>query len=133
MWNGGLQPHGVSGEAEMMETFKEFTFEAARSLPPHSALQGQQFKICLHLRGDPDPVYGWAANLKEVDQHVHPLLQQLDRRHLNEIEGLSLPSLENIACWIWDRLRGPLPALARIAISRGPEGQVEGCVYSGRT
>lgn len=117
----------------MMETFKEFSFEAAHSLPPHAPLHGHSFRVSLHVQGEPDPVYGWAANLYEVDKHVDALVAQLDHRHLNEIEGLALPSLENIARWIWDRLHNRVPGLARVAVTRGFTGQLEGCVYSGRT
>jgi 6-pyruvoyltetrahydropterin/6-carboxytetrahydropterin synthase len=116
----------------LIETYKEFVFEAAHSLPPHAALHGHSFKVCLHLRGDPDPVYGWAVNLNDVDRHVHKLVKQLNHCHLNEIDGLALPSMENIARWIWDRLRGPVPTLARVEVSRGFDGRTEGCVYTGR-
>jgi 6-pyruvoyltetrahydropterin/6-carboxytetrahydropterin synthase len=116
----------------MIETFKEFTFEAARSLPPHHSLERHVFKVCLHLRGDPDPVYGWPVSTAEVDRLAEPLLKKLQHRHLNEVEGLALPSSENIARWIWDRLSDPLPALARVAVSRGRDGAREGCVYTGR-
>lgn len=116
----------------MIESFKEFSFEAKRSLPPHQSLQSHVFRVRLHMRGDPDPVYGWPANHAEVDAHFERLFPQLNRRHLNDIDGLSLPSLENIARWIWEQLREPLPALVRVSVVRGPAGQAEGCTYIGR-
>jgi len=116
----------------MIETFREFSFEAACSLPPHQALQRHVFRVCLHLQGDPDPVYGWPVSGGEVDRHAQPVIKQLHNRHLNEVEGLALPSTENVARWIWDHLTSTLPALASVSITRGKDGLREGCVYSGR-
>lgn len=116
----------------MIETFKEFNFEAARSLPPHESLQRHVFTVSLHLRGDPDPVYGWPVAAGEVDRRAEPVLRKLQSRHLNEVEGLALPSTENIARWIWDQLSDVLPSLACVSIVRGREGARDGCVYTGR-
>jgi 6-pyruvoyltetrahydropterin/6-carboxytetrahydropterin synthase len=116
----------------MIETFREFSFEAALSLPPHETLQRHAFRVCLHMRGDPDPVYGWPIHTNELERHVRPVLQALQQRHLNEVEGLALPSTENIARWIWDRLIDRLPVLSRVSVSRGRDGAREGCTYSVR-
>jgi 6-pyruvoyltetrahydropterin/6-carboxytetrahydropterin synthase len=114
-----------------METFKEFTFEAAHQLQPYSGLHGHSFKVGVHLSGDPDPVYGWSANLYEVEKRVEAVRSKLDHRYLNDVDGLSIPSLENVARWIWDELKPAFPSLDRIEVKRGPEGQAEGCVYRG--
>ena len=58
-----------------------------------------------------------------------PLYQQLDHNYLNDIEGLSNPTSENIARWIWKNLKPALPQLAKVVIR---ETCTSGCVYNGR-
>lgn len=112
-----------------METYKEFTFEAAHKLEPYSGLHGHSFKVSVHLIGEPDPVFGWAANLYEVEKQIEGIHKTLDHKYLNEIEGLSVPSLENLAKWIFDKLSEKTDTLDRVEVKRGAEGQAEGCVY----
>ncbi len=57
---------------------------------------------------------------------------QLDHKLLNDIEGLPVPSLENVAQWIWKFLNVSLPGLERVELRRGANGNCEGCVYSER-
>ena len=54
--------------------------------------------------------------------------QALDHKYLNDIVGLEVPSLENVAHWIWKRLGPELPGLQHISVRRGYPGQAEGCV-----
>jgi 6-pyruvoyltetrahydropterin/6-carboxytetrahydropterin synthase len=117
----------------MLETFVEFTFEAAHQLPPHSGLHGHSFKAVVYLTGKPDPVFGWSHNLYEIEVAVAKTKERLDHTYLNEIEGLEVPSLENIAAWIWHRLDKDLPGLDRVMLRRGMDGAGEGCSYSGRS
>ncbi|UUP18080.1 6-pyruvoyl trahydropterin synthase family protein [Nitratireductor thuwali] len=114
-----------------VETYKEFTFEAAHELPPYSGLHGHSFKVRIALTGEPDPKFGWSANLYEVERKIEEIHKTLDHGYLNQVEGLSVPSLENIAAWIWHKLHADLPAMSEVAVSRGPDGQAEGCVYRG--
>ena len=116
----------------MLETFKEFTFEAAHQTPPFSTLHGHSFHVTVYLRGEPDPVYGWSHNLFEVETALEDVRRQIDHRYLNELEGLETPSLENVARWLWNELDNRLPGLERVLLRRGFDGQREGCAYSGR-
>lgn len=114
-----------------METFKEFTFEAAHQLQPFSGLHGHSFRVQIYMQGEPDPVYGWAANLYEVEERLSTLRGKLDHTYFNNIEGLEIPSLENVARWIWQKLHNEVPGLDRVLVRRGCEGDAEGCVYRG--
>ena|SRR5882672_2626830 len=116
-----------------MITFKEFTFEAAHQIPPHSRLHGHTFVVDLAMTGEPDALYGWAANLDEVDRVVDRLKEQIDHSYLNSIPGLEVPSLENVARWIWAKLSADLPGLIHVGVRRGAFGHGEGCIYDGRT
>ena len=115
----------------MQETFIQFTFEAAHQTPPFSGLHGHSFRAQVYLRGTPDPVFGWSHNLYEVEPVIARLRQQLDHKYLNDIDGLSVPTLENLTRWIWWRLDGSIAGVDRVEVCRGATGSVEGCVYSG--
>ena len=58
--------------------------------------------------------------------------RELDHRYLNDIEGLSVPTLENVARWIWHRLNARLDGLERVVVRRGQPGTSEACAYSGK-
>jgi 6-pyruvoyltetrahydropterin/6-carboxytetrahydropterin synthase len=109
------------------ETFKEFTFEAAHQIPPHSELHGHSFKVTVFLQGEPDPVFGWSHNLYEVETAIQEVKGELDHKHLNVIGGLEVPSLENVARWILHELDARLNGVQRVMVSRGFDGNVEGC------
>ncbi len=113
----------------MIETFREFTFEAAHQLPPYSGLHGHSFKVQVVFVGDPNPVYGWATSLTDVDDHIDRLQSELDEKYLNDIAGLEVPSLENIARWIYARLANSVPTIDRVVLSRGAGVRSEGCTY----
>lgn len=113
-----------------METFKEFTFEAAHRSPPFEGLHGHSFKVRVFMQGERDPVFGWSHNLYEVDEVLNVVRNQLDHKYLNDIEGLAYATLENVASWIRDQLEPKLPGLTRVILTRGRDGQVEGCIVS---
>ena len=61
-------------------------------------------------------------------ENAKPLLAQLDHYYLNEIEGLENPTSENIARWIWERLK---PSLAELSAVEIRETCTSGCIYRG--
>jgi 6-pyruvoyltetrahydropterin/6-carboxytetrahydropterin synthase len=117
-----------------MEIFKEFIFESAHRLPNvptgHKCgrLHGHSFRVELHLRGEPSAQSGWIMDFADVKQAFAPIYDQLDHNYLNEIEGLSNPTSENLARWIWQRTKPSLPALSKVLVR---ETCTSGCIYSG--
>ena len=117
-----------------MEIFKEFTIEAAHRLPnvPEghkcARLHGHSFRIAIHVRGPVGDESGWVMDFADIAATFRPLYERLDHRFLNEIEGLSNPTSENLARWIWERLRPSLPSLCQITIR---ETCTAGCIYRG--
>lgn len=117
-----------------MEIFKEFRIEAAHRLPhvPEghkcARLHGHSFRISLHVRGPVDPRAGWVQDFADLSEAWRPLHDQLDHRLLNEVEGLDNPTSENLARWVWDRVRPALPALCRVVVQ---ETCTSGCAYEG--
>lgn len=110
-----------------METFKEFTFEAAHRSPPFEGLHGHSFKVRIFVGGDAHPQFGWSHNLYDVEKEVSALRGRLDHKYLNDIEGLPFPTLENVTRWIFRELHGRLDGLTRVEMSRGRDGDAEGC------
>ena len=117
----------------MHQTYKEFGFEAAHQTPPFSGLHGHSFLVKVFLTGTPDPVFGWTHNLLELEPVIDCVRSELDHRYLNDIEGLSVPTLENVARFIWQRMDSRVSGLERVEISRGQPGQSEGACYAGRS
>lgn len=115
----------------MLETFIEFTFEAAHQIPPYSGLHGHSFIATIYFKGQPDPVFGWTHNLYEVEAALSETRSRLHNVCLNEIADLGVPSLENVAVWIWNQIDTTIPGLDRVALRRGMHGSAEGCTYSG--
>jgi len=118
-----------------MRIYKEFSFEAAHFLPsappghPNARVHGHSFRVRVTLDGEPDETTGVVTHLDDVEAAVADAREALDHRFLNEVEGLSLPTLERISIWLWDRLHNRLPGLAEIEVAR--DSCREGCVYRG--
>jgi 6-pyruvoyltetrahydropterin/6-carboxytetrahydropterin synthase len=118
-----------------VEIFKSFTFEAAHSLPrvppghKCARLHGHSYALTVHLSGPVNDQTGWVMDFADIRAAVKPLLERLDHQCLNEIEGLENSTCENLAQWIWQRLKPALPLLSKIVIN---ETQTSGCVYEGK-
>ncbi len=117
-----------------MELKKAFQFEAAHLLPrlpeTHKCrrLHGHSFKVQITVVGDCEPDLGWVMDYAELSAAFQPLWNQLDHRYLNEIEGLENPTSENIALWIWQRLKPRLPQLSAVTVA---ETCTASCTYRG--
>ena len=117
-----------------MDIFKEFRFEAAHRLPNtpegHKCrrLHGHSFRVEVHLKGKVEAETGWVRDFADISTAFEPLHKLLDHQFLNEVEGLQNPTSENVARWIWRRLKTPLPELSSIVVR---ETCTSGCVYSG--
>jgi 6-pyruvoyltetrahydropterin/6-carboxytetrahydropterin synthase len=118
-----------------MRIYKEFLFEAAHFLPsappghPNARVHGHSFRVRVSIDGEPDDRSGIVVHFDELDAAMADAREALDHRMLNEVEGLSTPTLERIAMWLWDRLHNRLPSLAEIEVAR--DSCREGCVYRG--
>lgn len=111
-----------------------FTFEAAHLLPDvpegHKCrrLHGHSYCVKISVAGPIVPDAGWVMDFGDIKAAFKPILAQLDHWYLNDIEGLENPTSENIAKWIWNKLKPSLPELSRIDIS---ETCTSGCSYAG--
>jgi 6-pyruvoyltetrahydropterin/6-carboxytetrahydropterin synthase len=127
-WNSELPA------AMRVQLVKSFTFEAAHSLPTfpegHKCrrLHGHSYRVEITVAGEVNPAKGYLVDYGDIRDACEPIRKQLDHYHLNEIEGLENPTSENIARWIWDRLRPRLPLLNRVVIH---ETCTSRCEYRG--
>jgi 6-pyruvoyltetrahydropterin/6-carboxytetrahydropterin synthase len=116
-----------------VEIVKEFAFDAAHFLPtaaeghPYRRMHGHSFSAEVALSGKPDPISGWLVDFAVIETALETLRDRLDHRLLNEIGGLELPTLENLAAWIYGELDARLPGLTRVTVRRHSCG--ESCTY----
>ena len=92
-------------------------------LPGH----GHNYRLTVTVVGEIDPRTGFVVDLGALDRLVlERVLDPLDHRHLNEAvpefgAGREIPSSENLALWIRDRLRPALPDGCRLRALRVAE------------
>lgn len=118
----------------MMEVYREFKFDAAHLLPNitpgHrcSRMHGHTFRVVILLEGEVGKESGWVKDFGEIKRLCEPVIEELDHSTLNDIPGLGNPTSENIAVWIWNRLKPVIPELGMVEVS---ETSSTGCRYRG--
>jgi len=115
-----------------MEIYKEFTFEAAHRLPnvpeDHKCanLHGHSYVVKITVEGPVDPETGWVQDFYDLGEAFAPVRTQLDHQYLNELPGLSNPTSEVLAEWLYVELKAKLPWLTQVEVK---ETKTSGCVY----
>ena len=119
----------------MFRLKRKYEFHAARKLTalkenhPCGELHGHTFSITIKVSGESLTNKGWIMDFYDIDtifnEKVH---KALDHKYLNEIEGLSNPTTEHVAMWIWSKLINDLTNLHSVSVS---EGDSYGCKYYG--
>lgn len=79
-------------------------------------MHGHSYRVALTLAGPVDRHTGFVADFFDVEKAFQPVLDQLDHRCLNDIEGLENPTAENIAVWIWRRAKPALALLSNVIV-----------------
>ena len=82
-------------------------------------------RLEIRVEGECDPHRGWLMDYAEIKQAFQPIFDQLDHHCLNEIPGLEIPTSENLAKWIWARLKPPLPLLTAIVVAETRASKAE--------
>jgi 6-pyruvoyltetrahydropterin/6-carboxytetrahydropterin synthase len=100
---------GAREAAPQTRIGRTYTFEAAHYLPRvpegHRCrnLHGHNYRVTIVLHGKLDG-RGFVKDFAEIDSVMEPLIDQLDHRLLNDVEGLENPTAEIIATWFFDRI-----------------------------
>ncbi|MDC1484676.1 6-carboxytetrahydropterin synthase QueD [Gammaproteobacteria bacterium] len=116
-----------------MIVFKDFSFEAAHKLPlvpkNHKCfnLHGHSFHVRVSVMGDINKL-GWVMDFSDIKSICKPIIDNLDHSYLNDIQGLDNPTSENIAVWIWDKVKILMPNVSSVEVR---ETCNSGCIYSG--
>lgn len=112
---------------------KEFGFEAAHAFGHKPAghentrVHGHSFRVEVALTGEPDAATGCVVDFEILTAALNAVRDKLDHHFLNDLPGLGIPSLENIAKWIAGQLSGDFPALQSVTVRRPSLG--ESCRY----
>jgi 6-pyruvoyltetrahydropterin/6-carboxytetrahydropterin synthase len=115
----------------MLKIYKDFTFDSAHFLPlvedGHKCkrLHGHTYRLRVWCSG-PLSEHGWIVDYEDIAAAVRPILGILDHHLLNDVPGLENPTTENVAPWIYKRIKPMLPALTAIELA---ESVTTGCVF----
>jgi 6-pyruvoyltetrahydropterin/6-carboxytetrahydropterin synthase len=111
------------------EIARTYRFEAAHWLPAVPAahrcrnLHGHSYVVEAVIGGNVEQKAGWIVDFATIDEALGPVIELLDHRCLNEVEGLENPTSELLARWIWERLEPQLPGLALITVKETPDSR----------
>lgn len=118
-----------------MILYKQFTFDSAHFLPNlpdgHSCkeLHGHTYHLTVFVEGEILKEEGWVMDFKNLKKAVEPVLNSIDHKLLNVIEGLQNPTSELLAVWLWEKIIPQLPELKKIELKETP---TSGVIYEGR-
>ena len=113
---------------------KIFTFDAAHRLPnlpdghKCSNLHGHTFSVVIYVKGNVGTETGWVIDYSEIKATCAPIIDELDHKYLNDIKSLENPTSENIAKYLWEKIKKKLPMLSMVEVRETPS---TGCRYSG--
>jgi 6-pyruvoyltetrahydropterin/6-carboxytetrahydropterin synthase len=63
-----------------------------------------------------------------LKKSIQPVIEKLDHHLLNEILGLENPTSENLAIWLWHKIKPLVPELIKIELKETPSS---GVIYEG--
>ena len=94
-----------------MELTVAFHFAASHFLTKYHGkcenLHGHNYKILINIEG-PVKEDGMVLDFKVIKDKVNSkVIDKLDHTHLNDT--IDNPSAENLAIWIWDKIKDDLP------------------------
>ena len=113
---------------------KTFEIDCAHHLPcfpeGHKCrnIHGHTMRIDIIIEGELPPGRDYLVDFGDIKQAIEPIRQQLDHKLLNDIEGLEVPTVENMCVWVWQQLEAKLPHLTAIRIYETPQNM---CEYRG--
>jgi len=117
-----------------MMIFKKYFFDAAHFMPDfdedhdYKKMHGHSYEVTVKLDGTFNNKENWVVDFESLDLSVKPIISILDHSVLNEIEGLEKPTSENIARWLWIKLKNKISNLYSIEINRP---RIGGCIFKG--
>ena len=93
-------------------------------------MHGHTFNIAIYLDGPINDKTGFVMDFFDLDKIVKKeIINKIDHKVLNDIEGLSNPSSENLAIFIWNKLINKIDYLSKVTVS---EDHGTGIEYLGK-
>ena len=89
------------------ELTQRFYFEAAHTLEREveadssRRIHGHTYHAEISVAGTPDTGTGMVMDLGHLREVIERVRSTLDHHMLNEVEGLGLPTLENLCAYLW--------------------------------
>lgn len=114
----------------MMTICRQFEFCASHQLlqmpEEHKCRRhhGHNYTVEIRLQGVPNSL-GMVADFADMDAAWKPIHAMLDHYHLNDIEGLEVPTAENICLFILNGVVDALPLLHSVRVYEGPKSWAE--------
>jgi 6-pyruvoyltetrahydropterin/6-carboxytetrahydropterin synthase len=104
---------------------REIRFSASHLLPrvpsghKCARLHGHSYRVQVDVtREELEPTLEWVLDFSVLDSALRQLVfNQLDHRHLNDVDGLDNPTSEVLARWCWSRLRLALENIPGVRIA----------------
>ena len=109
------------------EITQRFFFEAAHTLSrkieaeASRRVHGHTYYGEVSIAGEPD-AHGMVMDLGRLRAIVERIRGDLDHRMLNEVEGLGIPTLENLCAFLWKRFESEGCPPSRIVVRRDAMG-----------
>ena len=109
---------------------REFNFDSAHFLPlvplghKCKTLHGHTYRITVRVSGELDEK-GWVLDFADIKDVVQPVINLMDHKLLNMIEGLENPTAEKIAEFLFYKIKPNLPLLDSIVVQEGLNSRVE--------
>ena len=117
-----------------MIIFKQFTFDSAHFLPmvpeTHKCREthGHTYKLTVFIKGAVHPESGWVIDFGDLKNVINEVVDQVDHKFLNKVQGLENPTCEMLAMWFWQKIKPAIPQLCKIELWETP---TSGTIYEG--
>jgi len=116
---------------EHLYVTKAFDFNAAHFLPGYKGkcarMHGHTWRVEITVAGAVVQEDGMVFDFSGLKKIVEPWIELLDHHTLNEIEGLDMPTAENIGLWVrnkWEQAPRPI-TLSSIKVWESSDSSAE--------
>lgn len=92
----------------------------ASEIESSQRIHGHSYVATVYIASEPDN--GMVMDLAQLRSKLAAVRGLLDHHHLDCVDGLGKPTLENLCVFIWQQLALELPQLHRVKVERPMSG-----------